>query len=75
MERNVLGVMVPAKVSSLANHAHERSATTSDLVLDLVFVIVLSRLGYVLRDTIEDVDNNAAKALYAFFSLFNPLVS
>ena len=61
------------QVSSLVGEEHERTATTSDLVLDLVFVVVLQRLGLILRDTIEDSETSPTEALRAFFTLFCPL--
>ena len=57
-------------VSSLANATEERVATTNDLVLDLVYVVLLSRLGGVLRESLEV---GAGLSVMTFLSLFIPI--
>ena len=63
----------PVRVSSISlNPHHERSATTGDLVLDLVYVVVLARLGEVLRETMAK-GMAEFNELGTFFGLFIPL--
>ena len=57
-------------VSSLAHATEERVATTNDLVLDLVYVVLLSRLGAVLRDSLHF---GKGFSLMTFLSLFIPI--
>ncbi|GMI04610.1 hypothetical protein TrVE_jg9922 [Triparma verrucosa] len=57
-------------VSSLSISKERRSATPSDLVLDLVYVILLQQLGRAYR---SEVENNPLNALRDFVALFTPI--
>ena len=55
-------------VSSLFLKSEERSATLSDLVVDLVYVILLSSLSRAFRATVDDHPLVALRDLFALFS-------
>ncbi|GMH57871.1 hypothetical protein TrRE_jg13423, partial [Triparma retinervis] len=57
-------------VSSLALSKEQRAATPADLVFDLVFVVLLNRLGRSLRAELND---DAWSAYRDFFALFIPI--
>ena len=55
-------------VSSLSLTREERSATHSDLVLDLVYVVLLSSLSRAFRSSVDDHPLIALRDLFALFS-------
>eukprot|EP00520_Triparma_pacifica_P004017 CAMPEP_0118656934 /NCGR_PEP_ID=MMETSP0785-20121206/13743_1 /TAXON_ID=91992 /ORGANISM="Bolidomonas pacifica, Strain CCMP 1866" /LENGTH=505 /DNA_ID=CAMNT_0006549805 /DNA_START=23 /DNA_END=1537 /DNA_ORIENTATION=+ len=57
-------------VSSLSLRKEHRAATPADLVFDLVFVVLLNRLGRSLR---AEIDDNPVNAYRDFFALFIPI--
>ena len=70
-------------VSSLVEEREERVASANDLVLDLVYVVLLSRLGQALRENLDEGENTWCYAhdtqnpgycsFRTFISLFVPV--
>ena len=60
-------------VNTLALSHEHRAASPSDLVLDLVFVVLLAGLGRAFRAELSASDSDTILAVRDFISLFLPM--